>query len=341
LNLKTEPGRTTITRFICQELLYEYVSGRLTPERRREVEAYLATCHESQRELERLNLGLEFTVRASKVAVSETMHSDLLNFEPHWRKAWTAATMSFSRRGWRWMPYGFGVAILSLGLLVFKPWHMTMRSDVLLFEQVHDEPDMNAHVTPLVTDSVTANSTTPPKVAVNEDEQQNAEVREATAPIPPALLADRTASSSKSPLLVPSVQPLASSNPSQPSTAAKMRESAHESEESVGGKGWLVREDLDVTDFDIAWPAIRDKIVALNGKVAGNVELGWLRQEGESYFHFSLPESNRAELELFLKTFGPVRISKERHPRVMPEGQIRIILTVKDGNKNEGPAEAP
>ena len=107
------------------------------------------------------------------------------------------------------------------------------------------------------------------------------------------------------------------------------------------GRGWLHRADITVNDFHNSWPAIRDKIEALGGKVAGNVELGWLRKPDESYFHFALPESNQKELEVFLSTFGPVRFSKERHPRIMPEKQIRIILTVKDGMANEGAAGSP
>lgn len=75
--------------------------------------------------------------------------------------------------------------------------------------------------------------------------------------------------------------------------------------------------------------------------MAGGKELGWLRRKDEAYFHFSLPESNRAELELFLNTFGTVQFSDEHHPRVMPKGQIRIILTVKDGSTDEGPSETP
>src|SRR5690606_34510035 len=97
-----------------------------------------------------------------------------------------------------------------------------------------------------------------------------------------------------------------------------------------GFSGSLTRGELDVRDFEVDWPLIRDKIVALGGKVAGNVRLGWLGRRGESYFHISLPESNFKELEQYLETFGPVRFSNERHPRVMPQGQIRIILSVKD-----------
>lgn len=109
----------------------------------------------------------------------------------------------------------------------------------------------------------------------------------------------------------------------------------------VTARGFIMRGDVGVADFSNSWPAIRDKILALGGKVAGTVELGWLRRPDQSYFHFSLPESNLSEFELFLGTFGPVRFTKERHPRVMPEGQIRIILTVKDSITNEGTPETP
>ncbi|MNL61807.1 hypothetical protein D3C87_1857750 [compost metagenome] len=50
------------------------------------------------------------------------------------------------------------------------------------------------------------------------------------------------------------------------------------------------------------------------------------------YFHFTLPEAKYAELEAFLATYGKARIGKEKHPRVMPDGIIRLILTVDEAS---------
>lgn len=74
-------------------------------------------------------------------------------------------------------------------------------------------------------------------------------------------------------------------------------------------------------------PKMRDDIVALGGEKAGEVELGWKRGSGR-YYHFALPEENEKKLLERLQVYGPVRISKDPHPRVMPPGKVRFILWV-------------
>ena len=283
-------ARQRLTRFLCQELLYEFVSGRLDPERQKAVDNYLADCRDSQREFESLKKGIAYAGQASRIRVSSELHQALLSFEPQWKKRLAAWTLWSSHRGWRVLPYIFVAIALILGVRVLKPF-AGGHNQLTLLEQVKTEPDIVSKPADIKMES---SALTPPPMAPE--------------PAP-------------TPLVEPQVQ-----KPEQ-------------REEVAPTQGFLTRGDMEVSDFENAWPQIRDKIKALDGHPAGNVELGWLRRTGESYFHFSLPESNRAELELFLKTFGPVRFSTEKHPRVMPEGQIRIILTVKDGGARDGREE--
>jgi hypothetical protein len=100
-------------------------------------------------------------------------------------------------------------------------------------------------------------------------------------------------------------------------------------------KNIVYRGRIETADFDISIPPIREKISVLGGEVIGAGELGAQRKKGEAYFHFSLPESKQQELEDYLKNFGPVRFDKQADKRVMPDGQIHIILTVKDVSPHE------
>lgn len=327
-----------MTRFICQELLFDYVTDRLDQERRTAVEEYVKGCRDSQRELDRLRKGLRFTAQGSQVRVSPELKSALLEFEPQWKKTLDSWTLWSSQRGWKILPYVLIVLVMGLSLQVMKPWQSSSRPDVLLVEQVKKEPDIVSppadikiqapQITPLV-DAVPAGVPSPALVPTLPKVGDLAAVT-VEKPSAPQMPAPAT--------IAPTPAPTAAV------TEARERAAKHESEEndtSTSGKGWITRGDIEVNDFDRDWPAIREKIIALGGKAAGNVQLGWLRRTGEAYFHFSIPESNQEELNLFLKTFGPVRFSSERHPRVMPAGQIRIILTVKDGNSNEGSATTP
>jgi hypothetical protein len=286
-------------------------------------------CRETQREYELLKRGLQTTQLAAKIRVSDDLHDALKNFEPQWRKSLSAWTLWSSQRGWKVLPYVFVGIALSLVLVIKKPWRPSGVKEFILAE--HQRGDMDrADV------GGEPSEPTPPA--------NHPAVKSPTANPPdhaPATVPVVTGSPAPPPVSVPATDlpPIATTEAIE---NHKAQESHKAKEPVTPTKGFLMRGEIDVSDFDNTWPLIRDKIIALGGHAAGSVELGWLRKKDESYFHLTMPESNYNELELFLGTFGPVRFSKERHPRVMPSGQIRIILTVKDdGATNESPAETP
>jgi hypothetical protein len=319
LNLESDYTRKKLTKFLCQELLFEYVTHNLDQAREKEVTDYLATCRDSQRELDNLNKGLRFAQLGGKVTVSPALLHALENFEPRWQKSVRAWTMWSSQRGWKTLPYVALASVLILGILVARPWARQPNNDVTLAEQLKQEPDMLPPAPAPVAPAATAPSAPAAAVIAVPTAAPNVAAAPNIAPKAPA-------PPKPAPLAVPDPQP----------------EKAAEEADVDMGRGYLFRTIVQVQDFQNSWPAIRDKVGALGGKVAGNVELGWLRKSGEAYFHFTLPESNLKEFEIFLGTFGPVQFSKDRHPRVMPEGQIRIIMSVKDGmTDDEASPETP
>lgn len=354
MSLDVEVKHKKMTRFLCQELLYEYVSGVLDARREQDVQEHLKDCKESQRELDKLKKGLAFASKASQMEVSPKLHQALLDFEPHWQKQLREWTMWSSQRGWKMLPYVFVTITIALGLVVTKPWKRQETPDITLAEQLRKEPDMIAQDQSKPLSEPAPN---PPEIAKSVDTAKAPELAKQAAPVAPpaetkatppipiiakkdvAAAATSVIVNTTSPNVLPKVEETkaaATTTASQQKAAAKKNNPTAEelsdraTEAPISARGSITRGEIDVSDFSNSWPAIRDKIISLDGKVAGNVELGWLRRPDQAYFHFTLPESNYSELELFLGTFGPVRFSKERHPRVMPEGQIRIILTVKD-----------
>lgn len=313
---KLENKHAKLTRFLCQELLYEYVSGSLKGPRQKDLEEFLPTCRDSQRELENLMKGLQYAKDVAQIQVSPSLHQALLKFEPGWKKSLREWSLWSSQRGWRMLPYAFIGLAIALGLGVTKPWKKAVSPPIELAETAHvphADPESKAALPQIAPVTTTATPERPTPVS------------------PTGVLAPETPAATTT-----------AAAPPKPEPVAEAKKPVEEFTQPAGtGKGSILRGELTVEEFAAAWPSIRDKVITLGGKAAGNVELGWLRRPTESYFHFSLPESNYRELESFLKTFGPVQIHKERHPRVMPEGQVRIILTVKDGGKDEGAAEAP
>lgn len=99
--------------------------------------------------------------------------------------------------------------------------------------------------------------------------------------------------------------------------------------EKIKTGGGVFRGKLYVTDVQTVLNVVKEKIVNLGGQKAGEVELGWMKNETTSYFHFSFPNENKADLEDYLKQFGKIELVFEPHPRVMPKGIQRYIIEIK------------
>lgn len=94
-------------------------------------------------------------------------------------------------------------------------------------------------------------------------------------------------------------------------------------------EGYVYRAFMDVEKIDQKAESIAQKIKSMGGTKAGKVELGW-KTKGGRYFHFSLDQNKYDEILSFLKEFAPVRISKDAHRRIMPEGKERFILWIEN-----------
>ena len=70
-------------------------------------------------------------------------------------------------------------------------------------------------------------------------------------------------------------------------------------------------------------------ITALGGVKAGQVELGWHRND-QRYYHFIFPEDNYDRLLSELNSEGIVTLTRETHPRVIKQGHMRIIMTIEE-----------
>ena len=302
MSLERLPRHRRLTRFLCQEMLYEFADDRLDERRRVDVETFLADDRDSQRELENLRKGLRYAASLSRLELTPGLSEALKAFEPRWKVRLQAWTLWSSKRGWQVLPYAVIALALSLVTLSYRSWDHP--AEQTLAEQT-PTPMHLPEPTPTVgpTDIFTAGAGGVPSVIDTHPGVQalQREVASAEAPTPNP---------------VPAV-----------------------------GKAEIWRGSLEIPEFDQNSPAIRAKIIELGGHAAGSVELGWLRQPGEAYFHLTLPENNFARLKAYLTTLGPVRIAREPHPRRMPAGQIRIILTVKDNGKDDRepgtPAESP
>ena len=255
------------------------------------------------------------------IRVSESMRAGLLGFEPLWKKRLRAWTLWSSQKGWRLVPYVFFAGAIILGLAVFKPWNLEILTDIVLSERLNPLRHEEAATKPAKPENKEGVSIVPINELVGTP-------------------------SSPAPLAVAQPGPVAGAATTAPKTETSKNapELSQEYAVPTSGKSKTFSPgrigELDLGDFDNDLAAIREKVIALSGQPVGQRQVDRKVKEGEVSFSFALPESNLSELEEFLKTFGPVQFRSQRSSRLVPEGQIRIILTVKDGGSSDDKDEA-
>lgn len=101
----------------------------------------------------------------------------------------------------------------------------------------------------------------------------------------------------------------------------------------VTAGGYLYRGSLSVSGLNSTSPKIRERIEELGGRKAGEVALGWSRSPSSHYYHFTIPDAKYSELMSYFDQFGKLKIQREKHPRVMPDGILRLIVTVEEASQ--------
>lgn len=95
-------------------------------------------------------------------------------------------------------------------------------------------------------------------------------------------------------------------------------------------QGGLFRGVIKVKKLAESNKKILAKLSELGAAKAGEVELGWIKSKNTAYYHFTLPEDNIDAAKDYLKQFGALKIKFEAHPRLIPAGQKRFIIEVKE-----------
>lgn len=314
-----------MSRFHCREMLYDYMTGRLDAQRKAAVEKFLSNDNDLKAELDMYIEAAHYCEALSKVQLSDSTIQDLENI----RLQSEVVADRIRYRNWpdllKWSSEAVVISVFVAGLAMVIPWG-TIR-------ETFKRPPRN--------EVVLADVETKPEVATTTAENVappvGAKVKPAAGPAAPAPTATAIAAA---PVVVAPPAPIPTPVPIvvQPAKPAPEPPKPRLVEKQVGtnasikpaAKGMLFRILMNKSDIETLAPELRDKIVALGGKKAGEVEIGW-RQPGQNYFHFSMPEANYDQLLSILAGMGSSRVYKSPHERVMPEGIMRIILTIKDG----------
>ena len=343
-----------LSQFLVEEMMYDYVAGKLDSDREHAVREYLESSKESKELEKQLRNAIAYCDQLSGTEVSEPLMEKLVKSKSLWNrwidfvawKKWPEAT--------RWTLEAFAVSLVVAFLVALSwpkisKWFPERQRDVVLAEL-----DKNKAATPEAEapeedggDSqagaeilkVAENAKTKPALSTTGTENNVAE----TVPTPKP---DKTPPKETKPEPVPPQETAKAENKESPAESGTETEAkstgaevaaAKPAVEKPKPKGFVYRAFMALGKIENVTEEIRTELQNLGGQKAGEVRMGWRKPKG-SYFHFSVPESNYDAVVEMLRSFGPVQIAKDPHWRVMPEGKIRIILWVEDLDlKNQNP----
>jgi hypothetical protein len=332
----SKKGQRQVSPFTGNELLYDYLSGVLDDERKKAVETHLENSREAQLDFQKIQMGLQYTEKLKKISVSPALQERLGATSSYLSVLFQKSRFDQWPVGLKWGLEALVVVFVIVTFLSLAPWEKVLKlriasnsNDVVLTEMnrknpatgvtQQEAPPVTEETPQFVDEGIKAKETATPTPAVAAAK---------TAPSPVTTPA-AVAASSPTPMPTPKATPVKVA-----ATTAKEEESEEDSSEGTkANTGYLYRGQLAVTNLEAVGPKIKEKIVDLGGRKAGEVELGWKKTPDSAYFHFTIPEAKYEELQTFLSGYGKAKIGKEKHPRVMPDGIIRLIITVDEANK--------
>ncbi len=321
-----------LSKFLAEEMLYDYISKNLDPNRVETMEEFLRTSAETEVLRKQMEGAMKYCAQLADTQVSEPMLKRVAKTQTFFRHINDKIAWSHWPETARWTLEAFVISSLAAVVVIFfwpkiSQWVPSRPQDVILAQVDKADSQQNSAPSEIEPVEETPLSSEPASVAAVEPPQAQSD------PASMPYLSSQTKEdlpNSESSIDAGGTETAAPSPADENEIAAAQAPvSAKARKETAAPRGVVYRATMSLENLDILTDQLRELLEKLGAEKAGDVRLGWRKPNG-SYFHFSLPESNYDQAMQSLRTFGPVRISKDPHWRVMPEGKIRFILWVED-----------
>jgi hypothetical protein len=293
LTFKRHPKISEST-FFSKELIYEYVNGQVNSDRKKQIEEALEKVPSLQLELKRIQSAKQFLISMRHFEVPVAISERVEEPSAAWIRSHKWLDLSHLPEGLQQAVFALGLVSVLLCILLLVPWHKLKNLSVS--KESHEILVMDRGRSKSQMDLAEAEKNEKPLFQDEKTEVKNFETN----------LPARAEG-----------------------TEYKKDREMGASNEAVT-MGFLYRGQMKITNLQVNGKRLTEKIRELGGRKAGEVDLGWNKGPKTIYYHFTIPESRYDELKSFLSLYGQPKINKEKHPRIMPEGIIRLILTIDE-----------
>ncbi|HND84318.1 MAG TPA: hypothetical protein PLU50_00865 [Pseudobdellovibrionaceae bacterium] len=345
-------GQREVSSFFGSEMLFDYYEGNLDPNRRTAIDDYLRYSGDAQSELESLRRADEYMRSLASLRIKSETAQYLAQPKSYFQILQTKFNFTNWITGLRWGVEALLFVSVVIALFSLAPWESIIKRSLdQKFERVvlTEIPRPSAPIEPTASTSdfkdegisFVAKKIQLPSYLFDLISYKPPEGFVPTqAPRPQATTVAVKSAMPSGPLESESAPMTIADNqvPAQNPKIAAQTESKNKSQSQTapsdldvsGGGGFLFRGDLPVTNLAAVGGKLKEKIELLGGRKAGEVELGWVKAKDRLYFHFTMPAAKYQELDQFLRNYGKLKIAKEKHPRVMPDGIVRLIIEVSE-----------
>lgn len=314
--------RKKLSKFICKELLYDYVTGALDPIRKSQVDKYLKEDADGRQELDAIETSLRYTAQLKKITLSQPYLNEL-------RRTYEKEGNTFyvKKMGIRAAQASGVLVMLGLFYLYFPAeqiinYFKRDPNKIIIAEiQTTGKPQDIINPAEIGEDE-------PESLLNPEDESvakgpETSEGEEQEVKLSPEQEKALKAELEKQEAEQRVAAQTEAQKPVEPVPSPEAKRPEHKA------SGFVYRAFLVTDKRDEAADAIVQRIESLGGQKAGSVLIGWAKPNGNRYFHFTMTEANFEILRAYLNTITPVEVEKSPHPRIMPAGQVRMILEVQ------------
>lgn len=328
-----------MTKFVCRELIYDYLTGNLDTDRRLKFQEFLGEDNELKQKLDRNKHSLRYIGELKKVELSEVYQAyisethglglvDKPQAAVEKPKAEPASENNFFQDFWEQRPElaklfrrtGEALALAAVVFLIvtylpkefFQYQDKSDQSTLILTDSPKEQLDAEqvAKLDPAL--SKNDNLAQPKKDQASDDTKAEGNTKSVVVKAPVEKVEQVTK--------VETTKPEPVKLETKPTVAKK--------KEVAPVQFYLYRSVIYVEDM----VAVSDEFVSYlekaGAKKAGKVKLGWEKRKSR-YFHFHIDENLQEEMLAVLKKYAPIRLNRYDHWRKTPENKIRAIIEIR------------
>lgn len=303
-----------ISPFFGQNFLYEYLQNLLDEERKKAVEEVIHSDKNTQSDFMKMTNGLQYVELLSEVVISDKIVDQTVNRNTSFHKILNKIKFDRWPLSIKWTLEALIIILAMVITLNVFPWGKIVH----LASEDQNKDMIITKIDRKKKELLNAGSERSLKEVVNAKPEFIDEGIK---------LDSKKLSLVKIPFSVKNSIEIKSNEPNQEKPVVQNSTDVSYAKTTVG---FLYRGQLQVTNVEMIAPKISDKIFELGGRKAGEVEIGWKKSNQTFYYHFTLPKSKLPELESLLKIYSELKLKKEPHARVMPDGILRIIFTIDE-----------